>query len=184
MNLGTIWTNKNTRKPLIAKLPNTFRVVLPLNNSSQQSKSYWGSPTWFLFHTLAEKVHVGFYNTNYAYIWNFIKSVCNNLPCPYCKEHARNYVNKISLHEISTKEKLKQVLYKFHNVSNGHGGSVQQPIKILDKYAKINTKHMFDLFESRFFKSYIGTRQFNDWTKNKLKVEYYSFYNRIRMHIN
>ena len=190
MNLGSIWSNKksshviNKLQNSVVSAPPVNISVISVNISAQRSRAYWGTPTWILFHTVAAKTDINFYNANYALVWTFIKNVCHNLPCPYCKKHAMEYVNKISLHEISTKEKLKAVLYKFHNIANGHGGSAHAPVSVLDKYNKTNTKQIFDLFEARFFKSFIGTRQFNDWTKNKFKQEFYAFFNVIRTHIS
>ena len=179
MNLGSMW-NKRPRQPLINRVQN--KAAIHINYSGKKGRSFWGTPTWHLFHMLAVKTDPIFYNENYVFIWNFIKNVCNNLPCPFCKKHAIEFVNKINLHEVSTKEKLKIVLHDFHNKANVNSGSPQQPIEILDKYARANVKIIFELFEDRFFKSYIGTRQFNDWTKNKFKLEYYAFYNVLRTH--
>ena len=194
MNLGSIW-NKNTNT---IKIPGKISLIpskniggvirnpinQSVNRSSIRSRGYWGTPTWYLFHTLAAKINSNFYNANYVYIWNFIKNVCNNLPCPFCKHHAMNYVKKIHLHQVSTKEKLKTVLYNFHNVANGNSGSGHQSIQVLNKYNKANITRIFELFENNFFVSYIGRRDFSDWTKNKLKTEYYEFYKVIRKHMN
>ena len=45
-------------------------------------------------------------------------------------------------------------------------------------------KKIFVLFEYRFFRSYIGTRQFNDWHKNEFKRNFIEFYNTVRTNFN
>ena len=50
--------------------------------------------------------------------FNIIRQICYNLPCPECRKHASNYINKISLHSVKTKEDLIFVLFTFHNDVN------------------------------------------------------------------
>ena len=76
-----------------------------------------------------------------------------------------------------TKEKLKKVLFDFHNSVNIRSGHSKESIIILEKYKRANLKKILELFINRFFVSYIGTRQFNDWYKNQLKEKTYTFWN-------
>ena len=66
------------------------------------------------------------------------------------------------------------------NVANNNSGKGNQPKSILEKYNKANIKQIFDLFENRFFKSYIGGRHFHDWQKNEFKTKFINFYNIVR----
>ena len=66
-----------------------------IKNSSIRQRAYWGTPTWYLFHTIAARVNEDYYNSNYEYIWNFIKKCCGVLPCPFCREHAVNYTKTL-----------------------------------------------------------------------------------------
>ena len=75
---------------------------------------------------------------------------------------------------------LQNVLYEFHNVANSNSGKKKESINVLEKYNRANIKGIFDLFENRFFRSYIGTRQFNDWQKNEFKKVFTNFYNIVR----
>jgi hypothetical protein len=113
-------------------------------------------------------------------VWDFIKKICKTLPCPYCQKHANAYIGKIAIHQINTKDKLKTVLFNFHNSVNIRIGKKAENISILTKYNNANIKAIFDLFEQRFFHSYVGTRNFNDWIKNGVKKEYYAFFNTVR----
>ena len=117
---------------------------------------------------------------NYQYVWGFIKDVCNTLPCPFCQKHAMEYVNKISNHQINTKEKLKTVLFNFHNSVNSRTGKAVVGREVLSKYNRANIKQIFDLFEERFFHSYIGRRHFDDWIKNNFKIKFIEFFNTVR----
>ena len=75
---------------------------------------------------------------------------------------------------------MKDTLYQFHNVANNNSGKGTAPINVLEKYNRANIKQIFDLFENRFFRSYIGSRQFNDWQKNEFKKKFTHFYNIVR----
>jgi len=78
----------------------------------------WGEPTWFLFHTLAEKIK----ETHFAELKNklisFIKQICNNLPCPECAQHATSFVNGVNFDAIINKDQLKVFFFNFHNEVN------------------------------------------------------------------
>lgn len=85
-------------------------------------KMKWGEPTWFLFHTLAEKVKEESFFQIRVELLNTIYTVCANLPCPDCAEHATAYMNGINFKTIQTKEQLKHMLYSFHNTINAKKG--------------------------------------------------------------
>jgi len=78
----------------------------------------WGKPTWFLFHTLAEKVYESKFFEIRAGLLDSIYSICLNLPCPKCAEHAKQHLNGINFNTIRTKEDLKMLLFDFHNYVN------------------------------------------------------------------
>ena len=179
MNLGTIWSNKPTIPPIQS---NNVRII---NKSTPDvnkvaTRSFWGASVWFFFHTISCRIEPIFYAKNHLYVWNFIKKICHTLPCPHCQKHASEYVNKIPHHQINTKEKLKSVLFNFHNSVNQRTGKQVVGLDVLKKYNRANIKQIFDLFESRFFHSYIGRRQFDDWIKAEVRGKYYEFYNIIR----
>ena len=66
----------------------------------------WAPPTWYFFHTFAEKINTQFYRHNVSHCFNIIRQICYNLPCPDCRYHATNYINKIRFQDGSTKENL------------------------------------------------------------------------------
>jgi hypothetical protein len=202
INLGNIWSqSKNTvtmkSLPKINNRSNSLTknksnsltknksnsLTKNKSNSLTKNKSnraYWGTPTWYLFHTLAEKINNTWYITNYTIIWNFIKDVCARLPCPFCKNHAIKYVNSTNINDVKTKEGLKKVLFNFHN----HANKSNINISVLEKYKKININKVLDLFENRFFISYIGNKQFNGWLNKNLKKKYYEFIDKIKHNLH
>jgi hypothetical protein len=187
MNLGSIWSNKEYNNRFGTPKPRVNKPIIkqtnPIRNGSS-SKGYWGTPTWFLFHTIAARINEGWYNQNYMIVWDFIKKCCSTLPCPFCRSHAISFVQGVSINRISTKKGLKDTLYQFHNIANSNSGKGTAPINVLEKYNRANIKQIFDLFEYRFFRSYIGTRQFNDWHKNEFKRDFIEFYNTVRTKFN
>ena len=62
---------------------------------------YWGPCTWYLFHTLAEKVKdEQFLKLKNGFI-SIIKRICSNLPCPECAEHAQHKLKSLNMFLIS-----------------------------------------------------------------------------------
>ena len=189
-NLGNMWSTpkKNNYNNIVKTQPNNFKGMVKINNNRRLvrkssgkmgTKGFWGNPTWILFHSLAEKSNDENYKLHYNVIWVFIKNICGGLPCPYCRNGALLYINKIPLSSVNTKDKLKKVLFDFHNYVNIKTGKGVQNISILEKYKNANLNKILEFFMGRFFVSYIGTRQFNDWHKNKLKEKtriFWSFY--------
>ena len=111
-----------------------------ISQVQQQStkKMKWGEPTWILLHTLAEKVNENTFSQIRVELLNTIYSICANLPCPDCAEHATAYLNGINFKTIQTKEQLKYMLYTFHNTVNSKKGVELFPIANLNKYAQMN----------------------------------------------
>ena len=52
------------------------------------SKKEWGNATWYLFHTLAEKIDETYFHENKSKFFHIISIICKNLPCPECAEDA------------------------------------------------------------------------------------------------
>ena len=190
LNFGNMWTHTKKNNLTINRtqnhnqkfLQNRIRVnnkapvAVKKPNKKMGTRGFWGEPTWLLFHSLAEKANSEKYEKHYLIVWNFIKEVCDGLPCPFCKQHASNYVKRVPLTSINTKEKLKQTLFAFHNDVNLRTGKSSLDTRVLEKYKSANIHKILELFMSRFFVSYIGTRQFNDWLKNQLKEKTKTFW--------
>lgn len=111
----------------------------------------WGEPTWFFFHTIAEKIKEEYFNELRLELFNFVKLICANLPCPDCAKHATSYMNKINFDNIVNKEQLKILFFKFHN--------------------EVNSKKKYELFDF----SDLDDKYSNAITINIIKNFYYHY---------
>jgi len=103
----------------------------------------WGPPTWCLFHVLAENINEETYNVAFPQLFVFIKRICAFLPCPDCAKHATQLLNKLTPNDLSSKEKLKNTFYIFHNMVN------KKKLKGLYNYANME-KYKFIPLPSAF----------------------------------
>ena len=95
----------------------------------------WGEPTWFMFHTLAEKIKPEYFLVIRQELLHVIHSVCSNLPCPDCARHAKQYMNGVNFNAIRTKDDLRILLHRFHNEVNQKKGFPLFPFEQLsEKY--------------------------------------------------
>lgn len=81
------------------------------------SKKEWGNATWYLFHTLAEKLKPQ-YSGNTPEVFHLIQQICKNLPCPDCQEHAIKTLRTVNSSNIRTRENLIDFIWQFHNKVN------------------------------------------------------------------
>ena len=58
------------------------------------SKARWSIPTWYLLHGIAEKIKEDYYKEHKEDIIKILKDICYNLPCPYCRKNAIQYLKK------------------------------------------------------------------------------------------
>ena len=113
----------------------------------------WGEPTWFLFHTLAEKVKENYFQEIKFELFSFIKRICNNLPCPDCAKHATQYMKTVNFDAIITKEQLKLMLFNFHNDVSRRKGNPELSYHELDgKYNAAITLNIITNFFLHFSK--------------------------------
>lgn len=78
----------------------------------------WGTITWYLFHTLAEKIKEESFDTKKTELIKLIILICNNLPCPECQDHAKEMLRHMKIREIKSKEDFQKMLWSFHNIVN------------------------------------------------------------------
>lgn len=110
-------------------------------------KKDWGNSVWLLFHTLAHKLKPE-YKNEVPILFSHINSICNNLPCPDCQEHATTFLSRINVKAVtSSREALIQFLFIFHNTVNKRINTPQFPIESLnEKYSKANTRNIVSHF--------------------------------------
>jgi len=119
--------------------------------TNQSKKMAWGEPTWFLFHTLAEKLKIEYFDQTKQELFNNISAICNVLPCPICAQHATEYMRRIQPNSIRTKDDLKELLFQFHNeVNKRRGVEIFSWDDVNEKYSKANTSNIIHYFVSVF----------------------------------
>ena len=109
-------------------------------------KKEWGNAVWLLFHTLAEKLKDE-YTNELPILVSHITSICSNLPCPDCQQHAyktMTIVNKSSI--TANKEALIDFLWRFHNDVNKRNKTLFYAKESLDKYKTANTYNVVKNF--------------------------------------
>jgi hypothetical protein len=114
--------------------------VVQKKDASHNKSMIWGMPTWYLFHTLAEKVKDEHFEEIRVELLDIISSICNILPCPICRDHAKEYLKQINFHAITNRDKLKWMLFEFHNIVNRKKDIPSFPFEGLQKYETANLK--------------------------------------------
>jgi hypothetical protein len=149
-----------------------LREVIQNSSSSATTtkKMRWGEPTWFLFHTLAEKVKEDRFLQIRMELLNVINTICNNLPCPNCAQHASEYMNNLNFNAIQTKQQLKHMLFVFHNEVNKRKGVPLFPETELDaKYSTANLLPILQTFMHHFEDKHYGYRMMaSDFSRSNI----------------
>lgn len=116
------------------------------------SKQVWGNATWFMMHTLAQKLR-----PEHSYIVPSLlqqfENICCNLPCPDCAEHASRMFATANIQAVVDKDTLIRFLYELHDVVNRRLG---KPCMTMDEccelYTRGNTivilKHFFNVMKN------------------------------------
>ena len=110
----------------------------------------WAVPTWLFLHTLAANLPEHTYNNIKADVLMQIKNICAVLPCPDCAKHATEYLSGLTVKHIPTKESLKVVLWRFHNVVNVQTKKPIFPIEQMVIYERSNLAVMYNMFLTEF----------------------------------
>lgn len=121
--------NNNTRNPEIINKNKEIPIL------KETKKMEWGEPTWFFFHTIAEKVKEEEFHKIRKDLLNIIYTICSNLPCPICSTHAKKHLNSSNFNNIQSKQQLKDFFFNFHNIVN------QKKNYLLFDYQNLNEKY-------------------------------------------
>ena len=149
------------------------QTIKEVPEDPSKKKMKWGEPVWFFFHTIAEKVNPESFATVRVELLQLITSICRNLPCPTCSQHASTYLANTNLNTIKTKEQLIEFFYTFHNEVNKRKGFAQFPRELLrEKYSKANTMNIINHFLVNLLdKSYSIRMIADDFHRKRLVVE-------------
>ena len=105
-------------------------------------KKDWGNAVWYLFHTLASKLKPE-YSSEALVLFGHIRTICHNLPCPDCQEHASKVLSSVNSKQVSaSKDALIQFLYTFHNTLNKRIKVPEFPKEGLSMYGRANTQRI------------------------------------------
>lgn len=95
----------------------------------------WGSATWLMFHILIAKIaNESVFQQIYTQLFEQIKRICRYLPCPECSGHASAFLATVKMEDINTIDKMKYMMYCFHN--------------------KVNARKRKPLFNSQYLNTY------------------------------
>jgi len=183
--------NNNPLMPLRAFNIQNRNIDIPVSQIEPESQKdtktmRWGEPTWFLLHTIAEKVREESFQSMRVELLQIIYIICTNLPCPDCATHATTYLNGINFNAIQTKEQLKNMLFTFHNVVNARKGYTQFYRGDLDeKYSKAVTLNIIlnfmKYFENKTSNSHMMA---NNLYRTKAIVSIKSWFNNNMRYFN
>lgn len=177
-NTTNVTTNQMNRIAAFSKKYQNYfaqKEIAPSSGSADSSSSTktpeipkkksmkWGEPTWFLFHTLAEKIKPDAFPQYKNELFEIIKKICSTLPCPDCAGHATAYMNKINFNTIYTKEDLQLMLWTFHNEVNARKNFPIFPFDSLsEKYSKAVTRNIIQNFINHHSDKHKSIRMISD----------------------
>ncbi len=133
------------------------------------SPNTWGPSTWVFMHTLAAKVKENNFPVIGSSLILLLIQISNNLPCPECAQHAKEFWSKIKTANIKNKTDLINVLFVFHNTVNKRKS---YPTFIYDNLGYYNTKNIIDTYN-------IFSRNFN--TKGNMSLINESFHRNMML---
>ena len=110
-------------------------------------KSEWGNAVWYLLHTLSYKLKDE-YSSETSVLYSHINSICNNLPCPDCQDHAASVLSMTNKRTVTgSKEALIHFLHTFHNMVNKKIKKPEFSREALnEKYSRANTHRVISHF--------------------------------------
>ena len=167
MSLNKITTNyvmsQKTRQ--VITLPSQpAPIPIPYHVNKTMSKQMkWGEPVWFFLHTISHKIKDDSFVQMRSDLLKYIYTICTNLPCPDCSNHAKTYLNGINFNNIKTKTDLQIMLFEFHNSVNARKGFVEFPlIELTLKYESANLSAMTAYFITAFMDKHSSPRMISD----------------------
>jgi len=114
------------------------------------SPNYWGPSTWIFMHTLAAKIKETSFPVIGPNLILILIQICNNLPCPECSQHARQFWNKVKTANIKNKTDLINLLFVFHNMVNKRKEYPPYKYENLKYYETRNVIETYNIFSRNF----------------------------------
>jgi len=114
------------------------------------SPSYWGPSTWIFMHTLSAKIKETSFPVIGKSLIIILIQICNNLPCPECSQHARQFWSKVKTSNITTKSDIINLLFVFHNMVNKRKKQLPFKHENLRYYETRNIIETYNRFSQNF----------------------------------
>ena len=114
------------------------------------SPNIWGPSTWKFMHTLASKVKESSFPIIRTTLISFLIQICNNLPCPECAKHAKEFWYKVNTNNITNKNDLINILFVFHNIVNNRKKYPPFLYENLEYYNTYNIITSYNIFSVNF----------------------------------
>ncbi len=111
----------------------------------------WGPKLWYFFHIFSQQINDRFFITNRTEILSLLRDICNNLPCPDCRDHANKLLKTSNINKISNKKELISFLCEFHNIVNK---KLKKPTKNIEEVEKHYSTAKLNMIVITFFKVY------------------------------
>jgi hypothetical protein len=146
-------------------------------NNINSGRARWSIPTWYLFHGLAEKINIDFFNRERLLVLKFYSVICNSLPCPICQQHASEYLKKEDfINKVKTKTDLINFFYTMHNWVNKRLKKKTFTKLEMELYKRINIITCIKFWAQRFFQQYYVHNNFNNWRRHDIQQETKKFF--------
>ena len=114
------------------------------------SPSTWGPSTWVFMHTLATKIKESDFPTIGPSLILLLIQISNNLPCPECAQHAKEFWSKVKTANITNKTDLINLLFVFHNIVNKRKSYTPFIYDNLKYYNNRNVIDTYNMFAKNF----------------------------------
>ena len=116
------------------------------------SKRVWGPIIWNMLHCVTLKIKDKHFENQKDNIIFIITTICSNLPCPTCTQHASQILRNVNFNYVTKKQDLINLVFNLHNKVNKKTKKKEETKDILDKYRKMNFKSVL----IKFFETFQG----------------------------
>lgn len=115
------------------------------------SKNVWGPATWHLLHCMVLKIDDNINTSQLEDLKRIISRIINNLPCPYCTEHASSFFKKNNFNSITTLSAIRYFMFFFHNKVNER---LKKPQMGYEEHLQLYMNMNFKIVVDHFFSVY------------------------------
>ena len=126
----------------------------------------WGPHTWYLIHTICERINEDYYLNNKKECFEHLLLICKNVPCPHCRRHAVEKLKNISdVRYVPNKQKLREFFFNFHNRVNIDTNKKKVDIEVLNKFKTYSIVKILPYFKYTYGKQYYNRTDFSGYLR-------------------